>query len=85
MITFTGKASAALKKSLRLANYIYETAVYCGSQKEWRILNLNSGTIYSMAYESEELALNAIEDGEKRAGHIVKRISLQEIRVKLIT
>ena len=38
-----------------------------------------------MAYESEELALNAIEDGEKRAGHIVKRISLQEIRVKLIT
>jgi len=58
---------------------IYETAVYCGRLKEWRVLNLNTDTIYTRGYDSEELALDSIDSGEIRSGKIVKRLSLREI------
>jgi hypothetical protein len=58
---------------------IYETAVYCGSLKVWRIFHLLSGTLYSSDFETEEAALATIEDGEERAGKIVKRVRLRDI------
>jgi hypothetical protein len=56
---------------------IYETAIYC--DKEWRILNLNTGTIYSQLFETEQQALNNIRHNEKRDDHYVFRISLRDI------
>ncbi len=63
--------------------FIYETLVYCGRLKVWRILNLNSATVYSMEYETEELARADIKDGEKRGDRIVKYINLFELREKI--
>lgn len=60
-------------------NFIYETAVYCGRTKVWRVLNLNTGTVYSVEYESRSLALASIEDGTVRGSAVVKCLTLQEI------
>ena len=64
---------------------IYETPVYDGRTKVWRILNLNSGSVYSTEYPSQVDALNIIEGGTVRAGAVVTHISLAEIRGRLIT
>lgn len=61
---------------MKADKFIFEMPVYDGRTKEWRILNLNSGTVYSGTDETEEAASNAIEDGSKRAECIVKRLSL---------
>jgi hypothetical protein len=59
--------------------YIYETAIYDGRWKHWRILNLNTLSAYSTEFESEDAALAAIEDGQKRAGKIVKRVRARDL------
>lgn len=60
--------------------FIYEMPVYCGRQKEWRVLNLNTGTVYSISYETEEEAANSIKNGEKRGDHSVFALGLFEVR-----
>jgi hypothetical protein len=59
--------------------YIYETAIYDGRYKHWRILNLSTGSAYASEFESEADALAAIEDMKPRAGKIVKRVVLKDI------
>lgn len=59
--------------------YIYEAPVYCGAMKVFRVLNINTGTVYSSNYESLEDAINSIENGEKRAGKIVEGVTLEKI------
>ena len=63
---------------------IFETAVYCCRLKEWRILNVNTATVYSGKYESEGEALADIEDGEQRAGKTVKRVPLKGLHELLV-
>lgn len=63
--------------------FIYETAVYDGRTKEWRILNLSTGTVYSGSFDDRNKALAAIEDGASRADKVVKRITLEEIVARL--
>jgi hypothetical protein len=63
--------------------FLYETVVYCGRLKEWRILNLLSGTVYSSHYNDREAAYAAIDDGAVRNGMTVKRVTLEEIRGSL--
>lgn len=45
---------------------IYEMPVFDGRAKEWRVLNLLTGTVYSESYDSESAALADINEGEKR-------------------
>lgn len=59
---------------------IYEMVVYCGALKVFRILNISTGTIYSMDFSTEREASAAIEDGEERANKIVKLIKIDELR-----
>lgn len=58
---------------------IYETVIYDGALKNYRVLNLNTGTFYSMSFDSFEIANQAIKNGETRAGQTVKRTELREI------
>lgn len=60
-------------------NFIYETAVYCGRTKVWRVLNLNTGTVYSAEYPTQLAALESIEDGTLRATAVVHRVVLKDI------
>lgn len=59
--------------------YIYETVVYCGRLKEWRIWNITTATVYSSSFETQEAAYEAIEDGVVRAGAVVKRVRREDI------
>lgn len=68
-----------------MRNLIYEVAVFDGRMKDWRVLNLTTGTIYSPRYVTEAEANEAINDGEVRAGATVKRIDRKEIVQKLNT
>lgn len=61
---------------------IPELVVYCGARKTWRVLNLFTGTVYSPEYETREEAENSIEDGQRRGEYIVKRVYLQDVRLK---
>lgn len=63
---------------------IYELVVYCGSTKVFRVLNLSSGTVYSNTYNTFDEASASIEDGEVRAGKLVKRTTLEEINRRLL-
>lgn len=61
---------------------IIETAVYDGRLKEWRVLNLYSGSVYSMRFDTQEEALASIEDGAERLpGEFVKRMKLDDVRL----
>ena len=60
--------------------FIYETVVYCGRTKIWRVLNLNTMSIYSMDYETEQEAIDSIEDGKQRSDKTVKYIDLFAVR-----
>jgi hypothetical protein len=62
--------------------FIYETIVYCGRTKVHRILNLNTGTLYSSEYDNELDARLDIKDGEVRCGKTVKFIDLFTLREK---
>jgi hypothetical protein len=64
---------------------IFEMVVYCGALKEWRILNITTGSLYSMSYGSQEEAEAGIKSGENRANkgekpEIVKRICIGTLR-----
>ena len=58
---------------------IYETVVYCGRLKEWRIWNITTATVYSSSFETQDAAYDAIEDGVERSGHVVKRVRREDI------
>jgi hypothetical protein len=62
---------------------IYEVPVYCGRLKEWRVLNINTGTVYSCAFKTEEKAFRSIQDGGERGGKIVRRLALETLRYLL--
>ena len=57
---------------------ILETVVYCGREKKWRILNLNTGTVYAKEFEKHEMvkAIDSIEHGTLRGGLLVQYVSL---------
>ena len=55
--------------------YIYEMAIYDGGLKDWRILNLNSGSFYCTKYKSQQEAEANIKEGELRGGKAVKKIT----------
>lgn len=57
--------------------------VYDGAMKVWRVLNLTTGTVYSSEHDTKELAEASIEDGQKRAGFFVKRVTLEDISAGL--
>ncbi len=56
--------------------FIYETAIYDGRMKNWRVLNLNTGTFYTQEYDERGKAESSIEDGEKRGEYTVKAVPL---------
>ena len=58
-----------------MKSFIYETAIYDGALKNWRVLNLSTGTFYSNRYETQEEAEASLENGAERAGHTVIRVS----------
>lgn len=60
---------------------IYEMPVYCGRLKEWRVLNLTTGTVYSNAYESESEAASKIQHLEARGDATVQRVTLFDVRL----
>jgi len=65
---------------------IYETVVYDGRTKEFRILNLSTGTVYSMGYEKRHKAEQAAEEEngiERTRGRRVKFIQLFDLQRKL--
>jgi hypothetical protein len=64
---------------------IYETVVYCGRMKEYRILNLTTGSIYSMSYEDSGSAFKDINDEEMRFGKRVTRLRLENVQEILNT
>lgn len=57
---------------------IWETTIYDG--KVWRVLNLNTGVVYSTEYVTETDARHAIPDGEERNHDTVRLVHLHEIR-----
>lgn len=64
---------------------IFEMVVYCGALKEWRILNITTGSLYSMSYETQAEAEAGIKSGENRANEgekpkIVKRVCIGTLR-----
>lgn len=63
---------------MKANKFIYEVPIYDGALKNWRILNLLSGTFYSMSYDTFEEA-NANIDEEMRAELRVKKVTLQQI------
>ena len=62
---------------------IYEMPVYDGRTKEWRILNITTGSVYSGTNITMADTEAAIEDGVERAGHIVRRVTLRELQAIL--
>jgi hypothetical protein len=61
------------------ARSIFEVVVYDGRMKVFRILNLNTGTVYSYDFETFEEATAGIVNGEERCGRIVKGTTLSRI------
>jgi hypothetical protein len=60
--------------------FIFEMAIYCGRMKEWRILNITTGSVYSMSYDTEADASKNIEDGKVRAGCRVVRVTRADVQ-----
>jgi hypothetical protein len=63
--------------------FIYETIVYDGRDKSFRILNVSTGTVYSTEFKTLEEAVAAVDDGKERAGKTVKLLPLADLRVLL--
>ncbi len=61
---------------------IFETVVYDGAIKDWRILNINTGTVYSKGFDSKQEAIDAVEHGTIRDGLLVQFVSLESIQDK---
>ena len=67
---------------------IIEMPVFDGRLKEWRILNLNTGTVYSMAFKTEVDASRGIQLAERADKYNLFKTSLKspsEINLKLAT
>lgn len=60
-------------------NYIYETVVFDGRTKDFRVLNLNTGTVYSLPYKDFDAAVASIIVGEVRGSKTVTYIPLESI------
>jgi hypothetical protein len=58
---------------------IVETVIRDGRTKDYRIFNLTTNTIYSSSFETEQEAIDAIENGTKRDGVLVKFVPLKLI------
>jgi hypothetical protein len=58
---------------------IVETVVYDGSEKVWRVLNVSTGTVYAGVHPSRESAERSIEEGELRAGYIVRHVPFRAL------
>lgn len=54
---------------------IYETVIFDGRIKTWRIFNITTGSVYSKDYETEKNAYDDIEDGQIRDEHTVKKLT----------
>mgnify|MGYP000381981794 CR=1 FL=1 len=63
---------------------IYETVVFDGSIKTFRILNLTTGTVYSMNFDTFEEADKAIKRGEVRGQCTVDAVELKDIQLLLL-
>jgi hypothetical protein len=57
---------------------IYEMPVYCGAMKVWRVLNLHSGTIYSMNFPTFEKASKSIKSSKNDTYNRIK-VEIPEI------
>lgn len=62
-----------------MKRFVYEMAVYCGAMKVWRVLNINTGTIYSTNFETMRLAEDSIKEGEVRGSWTVKKVTLMDV------
>lgn len=62
---------------------LYEVPVYCSRLKEWRVLNLTTGVVYSMAFSTEQAAADYISDGEVLGGLLFRKVCCGEL-VKLL-
>lgn len=62
-----------------MSKHIYETVVFDGAMKVWRVWNITTGTVYSNSYETETEAYSDIEDGAVRGDAKVVMISRIEI------
>ena len=62
---------------------IFETAVFDGAGKRWRILNLATGTVYASDFDTQDEALAAIEDGQVRGSRRCRRATLGQIAAAL--
>lgn len=58
---------------------IYETVIFDGRIKTWRIFNITTGSVYSKDYETEKDAYNDIEDGTIRNEYTVKKLTRERI------
>ena len=63
---------------------IYEVVVFDGAIKTFRILNLTTGTVYSMNFDTFEDADKAIERGEVRGECFVQAVDIQDIQTLLV-
>lgn len=62
---------------------VYETAVYDGQTKSWRILNICTGTVYASHFKTKEDAeANIMLDSEKGvspSSHVVYLVPISEV------
>lgn len=63
-----------------MLGYIYEMPVYDGRLKEWRVLNILTGSIYSGHYDNMNDAYKSINEGELRTNRLVKAVTLAEVK-----
>ncbi len=61
---------------------VYEMPIYCGRTKVWRVLNLNTGTIYSMDFPTIEKAIKSIKSSKNDTYKRIK-VEVDEIVDKL--
>lgn len=58
---------------------IYETVIFDGRIKTWRIFNITTGSVYSKDYETEKDAYDEIEDGKMRDEYTVKKLTRDQL------
>jgi len=66
-----------------MGNNIYEMVVFCGRTKVFRILNISTGSLYSMDFKTQKEAEDAIDSEKERNGKTVQRVSLGDLRIIL--
>jgi hypothetical protein len=61
-------------KPTSIEKIIYEMPIFCGRLKEWRVLNLNTGTVYPSSFEFYQQAADSIEDRKVRGEYLVQKV-----------